>query len=247
MNETLKNLLVTLSILQRVDKARAKLARTLEGVEQRIEALDEQLVAFQKEVENGQTKLEELNKQYRSDENEVKDVEAKIVRSNEKLLSVKTNKEYNSILKEIDEMTEKRSAIEDRMLEALDAIEEAKQQAKSLQADLADLQQEIEDKRNSIRAEADAQSKEMEALTQEREELWGELDTKMQTMYNRTLQQCNGIAVAAVIDATCQECRMNIPPQAYIELMRVNSMSMCPHCQRIIYPKSVIEGEPVSE
>lgn len=247
MNETLKNLLITLSILQRVDKARTTLARSLDGVEQRIESLDEQLVAFQKEVENGQAHLDVLNKQYRSDENEVKDVEAKIVRSNEKLLSVKTNKEYNSILKEIDEMTEKKSALEDRMLEALDTIEAAKQQVKSLKADLADLQQDIEGKRNDIRADADAQKKEMEALTQERDELWGELDPKMQTMYNRALQQCNGIAVAAVIDATCQECRMNIPPQAYIELMRVNTMSMCPHCQRIIYPKTVIEGESVSE
>jgi len=191
--------------------------------------------------------LDTLNKQYRSDENEVKDVEGKIIRSNEKLFSVKTNKEYNSILKEIEELTQKKSTIEDRMLEALDTIETAKQQVKSLKADLVDLQQEVDDQKNSIHTESEAQNKEVAALAREREELWAELDPKMQNVYSRSKKQGNGIAVAAVVDAVCQECRMNIPPQAYIELMRVNSMSMCPHCHRIIYPKSVIEGEPISE
>ena len=57
------------------------------------------------------------------------------------------------------------------------------------------------------------------------------------------MHQGHGIAVAAVVDGVCQVCRINIPPQAYIELMRLDAMSLCPNCQRIIYPKPVIEGE----
>ncbi|MBT8341914.1 MAG: hypothetical protein KJP07_18065, partial [Desulfatitalea sp.] len=63
----------------------------------------------------------------------------------------------------------------------------------------------------------------------------------LQTLYSRAKQQGHGIAVAAVIDAVCQVCRVGIPPQSYIELMRLGSMNMCPNCQRIIYPAAVID------
>jgi hypothetical protein len=52
-----------------------------------------------------------------------------------------------------------------------------------------------------------------------------------------------GIAVAGVMDAVCQVCRMNIPPQLFIELMRMQNILMCPHCQRIIYPQNLMAEE----
>lgn len=243
MNDNIKNLLTTLSILQRVDTAQADLVKNLDGVDQRIEALSDQLVALQEQVDQGKQNLEDQKKQYRDDEREVKTIESSIIRSNEKLHSVKTNKEYNSLLKEIDDQKAKKSQIEDRMLENLETIEIEEKKVASLKADLLDMQQEVEEQKNSIHKDADDKRRELASLNEEREELWSELEPKMQGLYTRTKQQCGGIAVAAVDNATCQECRMNIPPQAYIELMRLNSMDMCPHCQRIIYPKSVIEGE----
>jgi hypothetical protein len=71
--------------------------------------------------------------------------------------------------------------------------------------------------------------------------VWGNLDAKMQKIYERAGKQGNGIAVAPVVDGVCQECRMNLPPQAYIELMRMNELQMCPMCQRLIYPQALVD------
>lgn len=242
MNETIKKNLVTLAILQRTDAAREGIERYLSGVDQRIEGLSQRLTVVEQQVSEAQLQLDTLKKQYRTDENEIKSIEAGIAKSDVKLGSVKTNKEYQSILKEIDDLKVKKSAIEDRMIEMLDQIETAEKQVKVLKADHADLAREVEEQQNLIREEAKSQSQELASLNQERDEIWAELDPKMQKMYGRAKHQGKGIAVAAVLDGICQVCRINIPPQAFIELTRLDSMSMCPNCQRIIYPKAVIEG-----
>jgi hypothetical protein len=242
MNEIIKKILVTLAILQRTDTAREVIEKYLAGVEERIQGQSLRLNTMEQQVAQSQLQLDTFKKQYRSDENEIKSIDAGIGKSDGKLGSVKTNKEYQSILKEIDDLKLKKSTIEDRMLEMLEQIEGAEQQVKVLKADRADLASEVEEQQNLIRKEAEAQSRELASLNKEREEIWGELEPKMQKMYSRAKQQGKGIAVAAVADGVCHVCRINIPPQAFIELMRLESMSMCPNCQRIIYPKAVIEG-----
>jgi hypothetical protein len=242
MNETIKKNLVTLAILQRTDTARESIERYLSGVDQRIEGLSQRLTTVEQQAAEAQLQLDTFRKQYRTDEDEIKSIEAGIDKSDVKLGSVKTNKEYQSILKEIDDLKAKKSAIEDRMIEMLDHIETAEKQVKVLKADRADLAREVEEQQNLIREEAKAQSQELASLNQERDEIWAELDPKMQKIYGRAKHQGKGIAVAAVLDGVCQVCRINIPPQAFIELTRLDSMSMCPNCQRIIYPKAVIEG-----
>ncbi|MBI5064069.1 MAG: hypothetical protein HZB87_11575 [Desulfatitalea sp.] len=242
MNEIIKKNLVTLAILQRTDTARETIERYLAGVGERIDSLSRRLTTVEQQVNESQLQLDTLKKQYRSDENETKSIEAGIAKSDGKLGSVKTNKEYQSILKEIDDLKLKNGTLEDRMLELLEQIEAAEKQVKVLKADRTDLAREIDEQQNLIRKEAETQSQELASLNRERDEIWAEFNPKMQKMYSRAKQQGKGIAVAAVIDGICQVCRMNIPPQTFIELLRLDSMSMCPNCQRIIYPKAVIEG-----
>lgn len=243
MDERLKNLLTTLAVLQRADSASATLARNLAGVDQRLADLQQKLVKYEKQLEASQGRLEQMRKQYRADEGQTRDIDTAIRKSDEKLAFVKTNKEYQSTLKEIDEFKLKRSNIEDRMLDMLEQLESAEKEVSVHKADLADVRREVEEQEAAVRKEADAQQKEMAALALERDEIWAELDGKMQKMYARASQQGHGIAVAAVDNGVCQVCRMNIPPQAFIDLMRLDTMNLCPNCQRIIYPKAVIEGE----
>ncbi|MDA8140467.1 MAG: C4-type zinc ribbon domain-containing protein [Desulfobacteraceae bacterium] len=243
MDERIKNLLATLAVLQRADSARAALEKNLAGVEQRLSTLQNQLMAYQEQLKTSQGQLEQVKKQYRTDEVEIKSIDAAIVKSDEKLGYVKTNKEYQSMLKEIDDLKLKKSDIEDRMLSVLDQIETVEKKVICDKADLEDMKREVEEKQKAVRSEAEAQQREVASLHQEREEIWAELDPKMQKMYARAMHQGHGVAVAAVIEGVCQVCRMNIPPQAYIELMRLDALSLCPNCQRIIYPKAVIEVE----
>ena len=241
MTENMKEQLSILAALQQIDGNRASIEAYLSGVEADIDALNEQLVSFEEQVDEGIGRLDELKKQYRRDESDLKTIESAVVKSEEKLHAVKTNKEYQSTLKEIDEFKLKTSETEDRMLAVLDRIEAAEKEVVILKDDLTDMQGEIKDKQKEIRKQAEEKRGELEKLNAKRESVWAKLDAKMQKTYVRAGQQGNGIAVAAVVEGVCQVCRMNLTPQAYIDLMRMNSLQMCPACQRLIYPQSLVD------
>ena len=67
--------------------------------------------------------ITELNKKYRAYESDIQSNLGKIGKSQEKLRAVKTNKEYQSSLKEIDDIKAINSKLEDEMLEFLEQIE----------------------------------------------------------------------------------------------------------------------------
>ena len=240
---SVKEQLETLVALQRSETEIRRIEQELQGIDSRIASLNSEVMAYEQRVTDCQTALDELRKQYRSDENEIKLIDTQISKSKEKLRAVKTNKEYQSILKEIDDMKQKSSTIEDQMLTMLDGIEKAESDVAGQKSDLADVKRETATKEEEIRRIAEQQQGILTQLQQERDSIIGEVPDKLQSLYAKVQRQGQGIAVAAVVDAVCQVCRMNIPPQLYNELLRLDMVRMCPNCQRIIYPKVLLEEE----
>lgn len=238
----IKEQLEALVALQRAENEIGRIEQDLDGIDGRIAFLDTEVADYENRVAGCQEALETLRKQYRSDENEVKQIDTQIGKSKEKLRAVKTNKEYQSMLKEIDELKHKSSNIEDQMLGTLDGIEKAEAELDAKRDELADVKRESDGKREEIRKLADGQRETLGRLQQERENIWQAIAPKIQSLYLKVKRQGQGIGVAAVLDAVCQVCRMNIPPQQYNELLRLDMVRMCPNCQRIIYPK-VLLGE----
>ncbi len=237
---SIKEQLETLVALQQAEIEIRRIELDIAGIDGRIETLSEEVKVYENRVSENQTALTGLKQQYRNDENEIKVIDSQITKSKEKLRAVKTNKEYQSILKEIDDLKKKSSSIEDRMLEHLERIESAESEMLIQKADLADVSAEVAVKQEEIRHTADGHRQVLADLKQERKSIWETVSPKVQTLYAKVKHQGSGIAVAAIEDAVCQVCRMNIPPQQYNELLRMDTMRMCPNCQRIIYPKVLL-------
>lgn len=238
---TIKEKLKDLVVLQQYEDEISRIEKELSEVDDRVNRLNSELIEYEDKVKRSRHVLDELKKQYRSDEAEVQMIESQIVKSQEKLGAVKTNKEYQSTLKEIDDLKAKTSQIEDRMLDVLDQIESAERKGREDRADLAEVRIQVEEKQEQIRVQSEQERGVLASRLQEREVVLEHLDSKTKEHYKRVKRQGRGIAIAAVVDAVCQVCRMNIPPQLFNDLMRMDNMLMCPNCQRIIYPKVEIE------
>jgi hypothetical protein len=91
----------------------------------RAALLDAQLNEFVSAVESGKANLQELTKRIRTLESDLQLNQGRVVKSQEKLRSVKTNKEYQSGLKEIDDLAAIASRIEDEILAAMEQVEAA--------------------------------------------------------------------------------------------------------------------------
>ncbi|OIN97247.1 MAG: hypothetical protein AUJ48_00280 [Deltaproteobacteria bacterium CG1_02_45_11] len=159
-------------------------------------------------------------------------------RSQEKLRSIKTNKEYQSILKEIEELTAKNSKIEDTMLEYLDRIDRSEKNIATRKEDYLRLSDQANSEKIIINQEAEEGKKKLARLETDWDEVASKVDPELMKKYMMIKEQLGrGIAIVPVKDAVCHGCNMNIPPQVYNELQRFDSLKFCPHCQRIIYWK----------
>ena len=224
--------------LQRIEIEIRGIKAKLSTVDHRIEMLDTKLLDFKQTLEDQESLIHELNQKYRTYESDVQMHLDRIRKSEAKLSAVKTNKEYQSSLKEIDDLKDMSSKKEDDMIEFLDRIEEAENVLKAKMAEFLKLEVQIKTEKEIIQKEAQEGRERLGNLGADRETVSGGIDANMLATFNRIkANQTNKIGIVAVKDAVCQGCHMNIPPQMYNELQRGDSLKRCPICERIIYWK----------
>jgi predicted nucleic acid-binding Zn-ribbon protein len=232
----IKQQIESLIILQQIEIEAGSIQSSLDSVEHRMQALDADVKEFEKNIETEEAAISELNHKYRTYESDVQMNLERISKSKQKLSAVKTNKEYQSSLKEIENLEKMNSKIEDEMIEFLDRIEGAEKKIAEAKTEYSELMDQADAEKAAIKDEADSGKQRLSLLYASRDDISKRIDAKLLEQFNQTkVKQINKIAMVAARDAVCQGCNMNIPPQLYNELHRFDRLLNCPHCQRIIY------------
>jgi predicted nucleic acid-binding Zn-ribbon protein len=231
IHEQIKILIQVQDVEEKIDQV----DRRIRSLSQEAGRMEQQVAEQESRVADDIRSLEDLKKAYRELEAESKLNGDLVVKSNEKLRSVKTNKEYQSILKEIEEIRKKNSAIEDQMIAQLEAIESAESTVAERSAELEAYKRTCDEKKVALEEEARSERRAIEALGAEKLQVSDQADPKMVAVLDDVRKKVRGLAVVPVQQATCMGCHMNIPPQLYNELQRFDELRFCPHCQRIIY------------
>ena len=213
--------------------------RLVHALSDEAAALDRTVAEREALVSAEKENLEDLKKSYRELESESKVNSEMIVKSNEKLRAVKTNKEYQSILKEIDEVRKINSGVEDRMLALLESIESAEKSVQAKEMELSDFLESYREQKESFAVKEKRERQAVEALNEKKAQISAKADPKLITILNDVKKKVRGLAVVPVQQAICTGCHMNIPAQLFNELQRFDEIRFCPHCHRIIYWKDM--------
>ena len=159
----------------------------------------------------------------------------RIKRSQLKLLEIKTNKEYQALLKEIEMGKEHNSQREEEIIRMLDEIDRLKVDYAGMVESARKEKREIEEEQAKIREQMAITEQHITQWQRGREKTVGELDPELVKRYTTLKERRNGIAVVLVKDEGCQGCFVNIPPQLYNEVQKNKEIIVCPNCQRILY------------
>jgi hypothetical protein len=236
MANEIRDQIVRLVKLQAVELEIRKLEQVLGQVDQRTLELDAQLNEFIAAVEGAKANIQELSKKSRALDAELQMNQERVAKSQEKLRSVKTNKEYQSGLKEIEDLGAIVSKIEDDILGFLDQIEISTRELKDHQARLDSQAERIGFEKEAVRRNAEEARGSLQRLQAEAVRLSGQLPSEVLSLYRRVkAKKADGVAIASVGASVCRGCNVNIPPQMYNELQRVDRLKNCPNCERIIY------------
>jgi len=221
--------------LQEIEIETNRIKSVLAGLSGKIGCFDAELSDAGQEIEKEKSLIDELRKKYRSCESDYQANLSLYNKSQERLSAVKTNKEYQSVLKEIDDIKVKNSRIEEEMLKDLDVIEAAEKEVSRLKKEFLSIEERINREKEFLINETEQDKTNLAAL----DEKWGSISKnvspELMQKFNMVRERTRGIAIAPVADSICSGCNMNIPPQMYNELQRFDSIKFCPHCQRIIY------------
>ena len=230
-----KDQLDNLIQLQRIGNEINLISRMLDTIATRLENLENELTLYEKKVEDEKMICLEFKRQYRSFEIDLQAKQSQIIKSKEKLRSVKTNKEYNFTLKEIDTLKEQNSHLEDEILELLYRIDEADKAVLKSQKEYNQTKSDITTRMDAVSAEELDGKNKLAELNKNCSALETKINKDLLVKFKLLKEKIAGPSISPVINAVCQGCNLNIPPQMYIELQRIENLKFCPNCQRIIY------------
>jgi hypothetical protein len=236
MGEKLKKKFDNLLKLQEVEIETASVQVRLAGFPRLLADLDARLEASEGAVTLEAGRLSDIQQDYRVQEADAKEIQSRIVKSEEKLRSVKTNKEYQSSLKEIDDLKTSLSDIEDRMLAHLDEMDQVAASVATKEDEVKLLAREIEEEKEHIRQSALSAKRQLDRLNDERVKIISVIEPDLLKIYETVKQNSGGVAIAVVKNAVCLGCHLNLPPQMFHDLLHFDKLLVCPHCERLIYP-----------
>jgi len=207
-----------------------------EGPE-RLQGLEKELEGLQEDVEADKRRIQDLNKTQRELEDEIEVGIAHIRKSRGRLMSIKNNKEYRALLREIEETEKGNADKEDIVLGCLEDLDKLNNELGAKEKGLSAMRDRLESEKVAIAKELARIREEFSVVEKSREELIQTIDPKLLIKYEQIKATSGGIALALVNNATCSECHLGIPPQMYNELQRQDTLKFCPNCQRIIFWK----------
>jgi uncharacterized protein len=221
--------------LQQTDTRILEKRRFIDRVPLRVNEVDIPFRNAKAELEKMRQKAEAVAMKKKEKEKALEETQEKIKKMKARATDLKTNKEYQAHLKEIESSEKEIANIEDQILRVMvemDALlQEKAEREKSLKAE----EEKIEAFRKGLDAEVANLEQELSQLKAGRDQIVSLLEPDVYNTYLMLLKKCNGIAIARAEDEICLGCDMNIPPQLFVEIRKNTDLVQCPQCQRILY------------
>ena len=245
MNPDLQRLIQLQQLETAADAARRRIAEQPE----RSQALEARLRDAEAALENARARLAENQGARRVLEKDQAAIQGRLSKFKGQLMEVKTNREYQTMQKEIEVAAEEVQRIEDQILDRMLEADGLGAAVKAAEQALAAEKAAVAADRRALDEEVAALQKELEETSAAREPLVAALDARLLYTFEQIARMRKGVAVAEARDGHCTICHVRLRPQVFNEVRRNDSIIQCDTCQRILYfvaaPSSVMADEAV--
>jgi predicted nucleic acid-binding Zn-ribbon protein len=180
-------------------------------------------------------KIEAAEMRRRELEAELSDELSRLKERQSKMMQVQTNREYQSLLKEIEDGKKSNKDREENVVKLMEVAEADTKIMNEQASTIEEEKKALEEESKSAQKFATAIEKKKARIMKKRNSKAKEVKTPLLRKYDMLRERRNGKAVVQVIKGVCQGCFMSIPPQQFNDIMKGDRMYNCPTCQRILY------------
>ena len=221
--------------LQKIDLSIRKLNEKKAEAPIRVNLLIEKKNSLEQELDKLNTNLQETQKHKIDTEDELAIETEHLNKSQQKLMAIKTNREYQALQKEIEDIKVANKIREDEILKLVETIENLQQIITQKKAQIEETENELHAEQKILNETLSELDKQLQKLEIERNACLPTIRKDLLSRYNLLKDKRNGVVIAIVEKQTCTGCNINLPPQLFNDLLKGSKIYTCPSCQRILY------------
>ena len=231
MLEILQQLLVVQDRDHRLAQLKAEAAR----IPIEVDAAKQRLADESAKLEKAKTELKQIESQRKQLEVDADSKRQQILKYRTQLNQIKSNTEYQALLKEINKAEADIRQVEDVELEFMDRLEKLQPTLKQEQAQLKELTSKAESEKTEFQRRSALIATELAQLQSEREKLVATVDADALSRYDRILRSKGDLAIVPIKHGNCGGCHLNLPPQTVHTARGERELASCSYCGRILY------------
>jgi predicted nucleic acid-binding Zn-ribbon protein len=237
------NNLVSLYRLTRIDNELEEIEEVKGDLPEKIRKLKDEIKDIENKISVNQIMDKELSDEEIELNRECKLTEERMDKFDDQKYNVRSNKEYDDIMKAIDSCFEIIEKNENRIKEIKTTKEELNTEAEELNDNDKELNAELEENQKSLdELNKQFETEELE-LKGKRNDLIIDLGIAEKALYEKLNTTYKGEATAIVRNGNCSGCFNSVPPQREIEIRSATEIFTCQSCGRILIDESLIKSE----
>lgn len=233
--------------LQKLDKLIIEKNSVITELPRKIKEMEQPLAQAQAALEAKRREHEANLKQKKAKDIELDDMGQKINKLKTRTSEIKTNKEYQAHLKEIENAEKDRYRYEDEILALMEQIESSEKAIREEQNRVKQEEERLADLKAETEKQEAAAEKELDALRATRSGMSAGIEPDIYELYMNLIGKHRGSAVAEAKGEICGGCNMHIMPQLFVEIRKNEEINQCPQCDRILFYREEPVEEPANE
>lgn len=228
--------------LQQRDKEIYKLEARKTSIPREIDQTSQKIKDREAELKDRIKKTDELSAHRRKMEQDIVQARDTIRRYKSQLLQVKTNREYQTLLHEINTEETKIVAYEGESLEMFTKIDDLSKEMCKMNEELGKSKEKFSIEEKEKQDELTRTTNALQVKKEERESLILKITKKdYLARYEQVRKSRGGVGIVQISESTCTGCNAVMPPQFIAEIKKGDRMLTCEQCGRILIWKEDVD------
>ena len=240
----MRDKLLALAALQKVDLDIAALKKNAEVYPREMSELEKQLNAAKASVDAERTRLEQLESQRRTLEQTITDDKDKVRKWEGRLTEQRSTREYSALAREIDIAKKGQVTMAEEVQELGRQAVVQREVVKTKESEFTVKTKDLVDRITALKGKLAEVEAEVKIVDGQRATAAKVVDEKLLRQYEVVRKKRMPAMVPVNHPGTCGGCRMNIPAQRFNTLVATKGIDTCPSCTRIIYAAETLDASP---
>lgn len=221
--------------LQVIDYDLGELERSKEYLPDMMGNLNREINEAQSRFDTAAKDLEEARLRQKTLELDVKSREASLQKFQQQMMSIKTNKEYDALVAEIDAIKGDISTHETELLETIDLVTTLERNISEYKEKLDQIKENNSRQLTILQEKIGSIGSKVLEKQAERTDVTVALSRQVLSTYERVRKGKGGAAVVAVKKRACGACYKALTPKKVQEIRKADKILTCDNCGRMLF------------